>query len=127
MLATWLLPASLVWLAWLPPHMATLSVFALLYGCGNGVMTIVRGAVPAELYGRSHYGVVNGAMATPVLLAKSAGPIAASVVLLTQPDPAWALMLLAVVAIVAALLFSWTVRRRAAAEARHADESMDTA
>jgi MFS family permease len=125
-LATWLLPASLACLAWLPPQAACLVVFALLYGSGNGVMTIVRGAVPAELYGRDHYGIVNGAMATPVLLAKAAGPIVASFVLLSRPEPEPALWMLAAVTAASAVLFSWTVRWRATAEARRT-EGLDTA
>ena len=41
-------------------------------GMGNGVMTIVRGALPAERYGRAHYGALNGAPAVPVLLSLTA-------------------------------------------------------
>lgn len=35
-------------------------LFAALYGASNGVMTIVRGTVPAELYGREQYGSLLG-------------------------------------------------------------------
>jgi len=110
-LAMWLLPLSLGLLALLPADMAGLAVFALLYGSGNGVMTIVRGAIPAELYGRESYGAVNGAMATPVLLSKAAGPIAASVVLAVSAQPSTMILCLAMVGIVSATLFTWTVRR----------------
>jgi MFS family permease len=112
MIAMWLLPASLVLLALLGAHPAGLACFALLYGCGNGVMTIVRGAIPAELYGREHYGAVNGAMATPVLLAKAAGPIAASFTLLAWPDPTQLVLLMAGLAGLSAAVFAWTVHRR---------------
>ena len=43
-------------------------------------MTIVRGTLPVELYGRDRYGAMNGAMATPVLIAKAAGPFLASLI-----------------------------------------------
>jgi MFS family permease len=122
-LAMWLLPVALGLLAWIGPHPAGLALFALLYGCGNGVMTIVRGSIPAELYGRQHYGVVNGAMATPVLLAKAAGPIAASMALLTWPDPMHLLQLMAAIAATSAAVFGWTVRRRAAAPTGTAERS----
>ncbi|MEK8034711.1 MFS transporter [Ideonella sp. DXS29W] len=112
-LAMWLLPASLVLLAVAGAQWAPLVLFALLYGCGNGVMTIVRGAIPAELYGREHYGAVNGAMATPVLLAKAAGPLAAAMALWLWPDPRDLLLLLALAGTVSAALFGYTVRRRA--------------
>ena len=115
-LAMWLLPASLGLLSLAGPHLAWLALFALLYGSGNGVMTIVRGAIPAELYGRESYGAVNGAMATPVLLAKASGPIAASFVLLVWPDPAHLLLMMAGVSVMSALLFAWTVHRRAHAQ-----------
>lgn len=126
-LAMWLLPVSLGLLALIGPHVAALALFALLYGCGNGVMTIVRGAIPAELYGREHYGVVNGAMATPVLLAKAAGPIAASFALLTWPDPMRLLLMLAATAAASAIVFGWTVSRRRTVAAGITDQPQATA
>jgi MFS family permease len=55
--------------------------FAILYGASNGVMTIVRGTVPSEIFGREGYGGLTGLMATPVLVARSVGPFAAAGVL----------------------------------------------
>lgn len=55
-----------------------LVAFAVVYGIGNGAMTIVRGAIPAELFGRDAYGAINGAMAAPVTVAKAAGPLVAA-------------------------------------------------
>jgi MFS family permease len=55
-----------------------LVAFAVIYGIGNGAMTIVRGAIPAELFGRGAYGAINGAMAAPVTVAKAAGPLIAA-------------------------------------------------
>jgi MFS family permease len=76
--ATALLPVSLLLFATTDLDTALFVLFAVLYGTGNGVMTIVRGAIPAELYGRDHYGAVNGALAAPVLVAKAAGPLVAA-------------------------------------------------
>jgi MFS family permease len=56
----------------------TVVLFAVLYGASNGVMTIVRGTVPTEIWGREGYGGLTGLMATPVLLARAAGPFAAA-------------------------------------------------
>jgi predicted MFS family arabinose efflux permease len=56
-------------------------LFVVLYGAGNGVMTIVRGTVPAEIWGRDGYGGLSGLMATPVLLMRAAGPLIAAGVL----------------------------------------------
>lgn len=110
-LAMWLLPVSLGLLAMLEPQLGIMAVFAMLYGSGNGVMTIVRGAIPAELYGRESYGAINGAMATPVLLAKAAGPIFASLVLAATGKPSAMLLCLAGIGSVSALTFTATVRR----------------
>jgi MFS family permease len=120
MLAMWLLPAALGLLALLGPQTAGLAVFALLYGASNGVMTIVRGAIPAELYGREHYGAVNGAMATPVLVAKAAGPIAASLVLAMSAGVAGVVWVLAAVAALSAALFALVLRTRSEPAATHA-------
>lgn len=122
-MAMWLLPVSLLLLALVGAHPAGLALFALLYGCGNGVMTIVRGAIPAELYGRENYGVVNGAMAAPVLLAKAAGPIAASFALLMWPKAMQLVLLMAGFAAASAVVFAWTVRRRAAAHPSATDHA----
>ena len=73
-----LLPLALVLLAVGGVHWSLLIAFAVLYGIGNGVMTIVRGAIAVELFGRDGYGAINGAMAAPVLVAKAAGPLVAA-------------------------------------------------
>lgn len=112
-LAMWLLPVSLGLLG-LGSGQVLLGLFALLYGAGNGVITIVRGAIPVELYGAAHYGAVNGAMATPVLLAKAAGPIAASLAFAGAGLGNALVLTLAAVAAAAAALFTLTVVRSAA-------------
>ena len=113
-LAMWLLPLSLGTLAFTSPHLAIMAFFALIYGSGNGVMTIVRGAIPAELYGRERYGEINGAMATPIFIAKAAGPVAAAVVLAVAQRPDVMLLAMAAVGAASALLFSATVRHKRA-------------
>jgi MFS family permease len=50
------------------------ALFAVLYGASNGVFTIVRGAMPVELFGHEHYGAINGALSAPYLLSHAAGP-----------------------------------------------------
>ena len=51
-------------------------VIAGLYGISNGLMTIVRGVVPAELYGRRHYGLLLGRLARPAFVARALAPFA---------------------------------------------------
>lgn len=50
--------------------------FAMLYGWSNGVMTIVRGTVPAELFGSRGYGALLGRLAQPQFIAKAIAPLA---------------------------------------------------
>jgi MFS family permease len=78
--------------------------FAIPYGWSNGVMTIARGTVPAELFGTRGYGALLGRLAMPQFVLKSVAPVALT--LLFAIDPArtitpYALLLLALVAFVA--------------------------
>jgi MFS family permease len=54
--------------------------YAALYGASNGVLTIVRGAVPAELFGRDGYGALLGRLAAPAFIGKAAAPVAFALV-----------------------------------------------
>jgi predicted MFS family arabinose efflux permease len=105
MIAITLLPLSLLLLfasgQWLPVYVA----FAALYGIGNGVMTIVRGALPAELYGRTAYGAISGAMATPVQIAVAAGPFVASLLYSVGNGYPGTLLALAGISAAGAILF----------------------
>ncbi|WP_034303637.1 MFS transporter [Herbaspirillum sp. RV1423] len=77
-IAICLLPVALILLFAPAEWLLIYGLFAAMYGIGNGVMTIVRGTLPAELYGREAYGAISGAMATPVTIAFAAGPFVAS-------------------------------------------------
>ena len=46
----------------------TALAFTLLFGVSNGLVTIMRGAVPLALFGPKGYGAVLGILATPYLL-----------------------------------------------------------
>jgi hypothetical protein len=113
-----LLPASLALLVISGAGTWGFIAFALLYGAGNGVMTIVRGAVPVELYGRDHYGAVNGALAAPVLIAKAAGPLVAALALIAVPDYDFVAILLAAIAASALVFFALALRGRRTATDR---------
>ena len=78
--------------------------FAMIYGWSNGVMTIVRGTVPAELFGPRGYGALLGRLARPQFILKSSAPLALT--LLFTIDPAktmtpYALLLVTVAAFLA--------------------------
>jgi MFS family permease len=52
-----------------------LALFAAVYGTGNGMITIVRGAGVAEILGTRGYGAVSGAITLGNTLAKAAAPL----------------------------------------------------
>jgi len=75
-------------------------VVAVLYGVSNGLMTIVRGVVPAELYGRQNYAALLGHMARPAFIARALAPFAFPAALATmgRSTAIFALALIAVLA-----------------------------
>lgn len=73
------LPAALAALAIADTRLLWLTLFAMLYGAGNGAMTVVRAALPVEMFGREDYGAITGALAAPGLIARAAGPFLAAV------------------------------------------------
>jgi len=49
-------------------------LFAFCYGASNGILTIARGTVPAELFGPQQQGALLGALARPSFAAKALAP-----------------------------------------------------
>jgi len=75
-----LLPVAVVSLGYAGAAWVPVLVFVTLYGASNGIMTIARGTIPAEIFGREHFGAVNGALSAPVLAARALGPLLASII-----------------------------------------------
>ncbi len=73
-IAIGVLPASFVLLLFPGGSLALIIAFTLLMGASQGVITIVRGAVPLALFGATGYGAVLGMLATPVLIVNAASP-----------------------------------------------------
>ncbi len=57
-----------------------LILFVILQGASNGVATIVRPVIVANLLGRASYGTIAGMIAVPFLLGFAIGPTAAAMV-----------------------------------------------
>ena len=55
---------------------AVILAFTLLMGAAQGVITIVRGAVPLALFGATGYGAVLGVLAAPILIVNAISPTA---------------------------------------------------
>ncbi|MBN9267230.1 MAG: hypothetical protein J0I75_22185, partial [Hyphomicrobium sp.] len=68
------LPFSLLLLLYSEGAFAPILAFTLLMGASQGVITIVRGAVPLALFGAEGYGRVLGLIATPILVVSALAP-----------------------------------------------------
>lgn len=99
------LPLAVVTLAFAPKAFAAMFLFAFLFGAGNGVVTIVRGAVVPEFIGRKGVGAVNGAMAMPAAFARAAAPFLASLLLSTLGNYRNVLAVLMAIALLALASF----------------------
>lgn len=73
-IAIGVLPPCLVLLMVARGELWLLVAFTLLLGASQGVITIVRGAVPLALFGAEGYGAVLGLIATPILLVNAFSP-----------------------------------------------------
>jgi hypothetical protein len=117
-IAIGILPPSLLLLLAGTGHVPLIVAFTLLMGASQGVITIVRGAVPLALFGVRGYGAVLGVIATPILVVNAASPTVFAwvvdrwgwttgrVSLLAGCSAAWLAM---------ELMSRWYERRRAAA------------
>lgn len=87
-------------------------LFALLYGVGNGMLTIVKGTVMAQYVDAAHVGALNGALGLPLALARAAAPLAVGLLWTPAHGYAGGLALLLALSLlgVAAL---WAAQRRA--------------
>jgi MFS family permease len=78
------LPLSLAIFALADGTLALL-LFALLFGLANGLVTIVRGNLVPEYFGREHVGRISGAMSAIALLSRAAAPLLTAWLLLALP------------------------------------------
>jgi predicted MFS family arabinose efflux permease len=67
--------ALLLLLRWREP--AGVLVAVVFLGAGRGVVTLMRAGLVAELYGRTHYGAIGGALALFTTGARAAAPVGA--------------------------------------------------
>jgi len=91
------------WVLWL---------FAALFGAVNGLITIVRGGLIPEVFGRAQVGRIGGAMTGIGLLARAAAPVTAAALLLALGGYRDLLLALAALGVVALLSFWWALASR---------------
>lgn len=86
--------------------------FACAYGLSNGVMSIVRGTVPAELFGRHAYGTLMGRLAGPAFFAKAAAPVTLAALVANGNHYGWLATFLTLLSLLALVAFIAAVRGR---------------
>jgi MFS family permease len=104
------LPAALLALILFGEHELATAAFCVLYGLSNGIMTIVKGTIPQELFGRENYGAISGAMSGPSMVARAAGPLAIAALVAVLPSPLWLLGTLFAVAMASLLCYLAAIR-----------------
>ncbi|HET6598575.1 MAG TPA: MFS transporter [Burkholderiaceae bacterium] len=109
------LPVALAIFA-LADQTTALLLFAVLFGVANGLVTIVRGGLVPEYFGREHVGRISGAMTSIALLARAAAPLATAWLLLALPG--YREMLLVLVAVGMAAVAAFALAGAAAGSAR---------
>lgn len=82
----------------------------VLYGASNGIVTILRTTTIVEVFGREQYAAVSGAVMTPTLLARAAGPMMASILLVRTGSYAVVLGTVAGIALLALGAFVMATR-----------------
>jgi hypothetical protein len=79
--------------------------FVAAYGCGNGVLTIVRGTAPAEMIGRAGLGALLGRLSRGAMIAKAVAPAAFTALLAAGLTRNFVITLLVLAAALALLAF----------------------
>lgn len=79
-------------------------LFVLLYGVGNGMLTIVKGTAIAQYVSREHVASLNGALGLPMAFARALAPLLLGLLWTREAGYAhglWVLLAASVVAVVA--------------------------
>ena len=88
-------------------HPQAALLFVLLYGLGNGMLTIVKGTAIAQYVSRQHVASLNGALGLPMALARAVAPWMLGVLWTREAgyrDGLWLLLAASCVAVLALLL-----------------------
>lgn len=90
------------------------AAFAFLYGAGNGIATITRGAMPLVLFDTAQYGRIVGGLLRPAFALAAAAPVALAALISAYGTSvgAGASLVVALASLVAAVLLHLKVRDR---------------
>lgn len=78
-------------------------LFVLLYGLGNGMLTIVKGTAIAQYVNRDHVASLNGALGMPTAVARALSPFLLGLLWSPQAGYTWGLWLLLAMSVASAL------------------------
>ena len=107
------LPLSMLALLLVEGESVWLYVFVTLYGAGNGLMTIVRGASVVEFLGAEGFGAINGALGVPTTIARALAPTLAALIWDWQGDYTVVIWLIGALGLASAIAY-WLAAARAA-------------
>ncbi len=116
--AALLLPLACLAGAWAGQVLAAAVVFALVYGAGNGLLTITRGTLPLALFDHRTYGAFVGRLVAPGFLLSACAPVAYAAVI--DAHGAAAAIWLSVAVAALAFSASLALQLRFGRQARHA-------
>jgi predicted MFS family arabinose efflux permease len=100
-----LLPLSMLALLLVEGNSVWLYVFVTLYGAGNGLMTIVRGASVVEFLGAEGFGAINGALGLPTTIARAFAPTLVALLWDWQGNYTIAIWLVAALGLISAIAY----------------------
>ncbi|MCC2674577.1 MAG: transporter [Ramlibacter sp.] len=86
-------------------------LFVLLYGLGNGMLTIVKGTAIAQYVNREHVASLNGALGIPTAIARALAPVLLGLLWTREAGYRWGLGLLLAVAVVACVALAMAQRK----------------
>lgn len=90
-------------------------LFVVLYGLGNGMMTIVKGTAIAQYVSREHVASLNGALGLPSALARAIAPLLLGVLWSAEAGYVWGLWLLLAMSVTAVVALYLAQRKALAA------------
>lgn len=100
-------PLSMAIFAWAPAEFTFVAAAAVIYGAANGILTIVRGIVIPEMVSREAYGAINGALATPMTVARAVAPLGAAALWTATGSYATTMVCVVALSLVMVATFWW--------------------
>lgn len=113
-LIPWLIPFGLAALLAGAGHAGAALLFVVLYGLGNGMLTIVKGTAIAQYVSREHVASLNGALGLPTAVARALAPLLLGLLWTREAGYRWGLAVLLAAGVLSSLAL-WAAQRRARA------------